>query len=292
MPQQDRYRPRTVKLDFTYNERFTELIRPGYFSLVLVTDGAAAGKLNGEGVTLTAPCVLCLSDKDQFTVLPSERLAAQTLHFAVDFFGTADLGEEGIIPNGLSAFQRSDFNTGLFLFDKTVFAKLREWFFIVGTEVLAQSDSLWVCRIKKYLLQIIGMLDDLCGEQEQEPVNLALRYIYSNYFKKITLDEVCRQACSNRVSLNKIFKARYGCTAMEYLTIYRLKMAEKILTYTRMNLSEVAHATGFEYDTYFIRQFTRWKGQSPTQFRKISQRSLLDDTRLSGSIQNSSSNGD
>ena len=280
MPQKDRYRNRILELDFEANESFRQLPYTDRFSLVLVTDGSATGILNDQAVMITAPCAFCLSDKDSFIVNNSEHIAAQTLSFSTDFFGAVNKKEDENIPTGLSVFQRNDINTGFFLLDKIVYGKLWEWFFILGTEVFAQSDSLWVCRIKKYLLQIIGMLADLYREQENDPVNLTLNHIYTNYFKKITLDELCRQAHINRVSLNKMFRNRYDCTAMEYLNNYRLNMAEKILTYTRMNLNEIAHATGFEYDTYFIRQFTRRKGMSPTKFRGISQRDILGEADL------------
>ena len=71
-----------------------------------------------------------------------------------------------------------------------VYGKLWEWLFILGTEMFAQSDALWVCRIKKYLLQIMGMLVDVYREQEHAPINLVLRHIYANYFRKITQDEL------------------------------------------------------------------------------------------------------
>jgi len=280
MPQKDRYRNRILELDFEANESFRQLPYTDRFSLVLVTDGSATGILNDQAVMITAPCAFCLSDKDSFIVNNSEHIAAQTLSFSTDFFGAVNKKEDENIPTGLSVFQRDGINTGIFILDKTVYGKLWEWFFLLGTEVFAQSDSLWVCRIKKYLLQIIGMLADLYREQENDPVNLTLNHIYTNYFKKITLDELCRQAHINRVSLNKMFRNRYDCTAMEYLNNYRLNMAEKILTYTRMNLNEIAHATGFEYDTYFIRQFTRWKGMSPTKFRGISQHNILGEANL------------
>ena len=200
MSQKDRYRDRILELDFEVNECFEQLPYADRFSLVLVTDGTATALLNNKAVEIAAPCVLCLSDEDSLTVNCSEHIAAQTLSFSTDFFGVSAKNEN--IPTGLSVFHRNEINTGLFFLDKTIYGKLWEWFFILGMEVFAQSDCLWVCRIKKYLLQIMGMLADLCREQERDPVNLALNYIHNSYFKKITLDELCRQAHINRVSLN------------------------------------------------------------------------------------------
>lgn len=281
MPQKDRYRDRMLELDFEANESFENLPQDGRFSLVLITSGSARTVLNDKVMLIMAPCVLCLSDGDKLSIQRGERIAAQTLSFAFDFFCSAENEANAAVPTGLSVFERSESNTGVFTLEKGTFTKLQEWLFILATEIYAQSDPLWVCRIKKYLLQIIGVLENLYIENERDPVELVRKYICSNYFKKITLDELCRRALINRVSLNKLFRERYGCTAMQFLNDYRLKMAEKILTYTRMSLNDVAHAVGFEYDTYFIRQFTRWKGMSPTKFRNISQRKVLGDTELS-----------
>ncbi len=105
---------------------------------------------------------------------------------------------------------------------------------------------------------------------EKSPVNLALEYIHINYSDKIRLEDLTRCAHFNRVSLNKSFQDLCGCTAMAYLLAYRLKVAESLLTHTDMSLSEVARATGFEYDTYFIKQFTAKRGMTPTEFRNTS----------------------
>ncbi|GIO98326.1 hypothetical protein J14TS5_34120 [Paenibacillus lautus] len=59
---------------------------------------------------------------------------------------------------------------------------------------------------------------------------------------------------------------------MGYLLSHRLKVAGNLLTHTDMSLNEIARATGFEYDTYFIKQFTAKKGMSPTAYREISRK--------------------
>ncbi|WP_338044680.1 helix-turn-helix domain-containing protein [Paenibacillus periandrae] len=51
-----------------------------------------------------------------------------------------------------------------------------------------------------------------------------------------------------------------------------LKVASDLLTHTDMNLNEIALSTGFEYDTYFIKQFTARKGMSPTTYRITSRK--------------------
>lgn len=114
------------------------------------------------------------------------------------------------------------------------------------------------------------MLEDLNHENEQFPVDLVLEYIYTNYSDKVTLEDLTKCAHLNRVSLNKRFQERCGCTAMGYLLLHRLKVAGDLLTHTDMSMNEIARATGFGYDTYFIKQFTAKRGLSPTVYRNLS----------------------
>ncbi len=66
-----------------------------------------------------------------------------------------------------------------------------------------------------------------------------------------------------------MFKEKFGFTAMGYLQRYRLQIASELLIHTDMSLNEIARSTGFEYDTYFIKQFTSKRGISPTTYRYV-----------------------
>lgn len=115
----------------------------------------------------------------------------------------------------------------------------------------------------------MGLLENLSRQAEQSPVDLVLEYIYTNYSNKIILEDLTSCAHLNRVSLNELFKERCGCTAMGYLQLYRMQVAGDLLIHTDMSLNEIARSTGFEYDTYFIKQFTAKRGVSPTSYRNI-----------------------
>ena len=119
---------------------------------------------------------------------------------------------------------------------------------------------------------MLGLIESLDSENGQSPVDTVLEYIHTNYANKITLGDLTQCAHLNRVSLNEMFHKRCNCTAMSYLLSYRLKVAEELLTHTGMSLNEIARSTGFEYDTYFIKQFTTKQGMTPTSFRNASRK--------------------
>ncbi len=274
MPQFDQYKNRTVNIEFIAAEDIQNLPHTERLSLVFITNGRISGRLNDRPVTIEAPGILCLSEKDSLQIIEEHSISAQSFCFHPDFLSSLPLAEAQNcgsgnlrIKTGLSLFQRDGAYTGVPSITEKAYPQLFEWFFVLGTEVSAHSDALWVCRIKKYLIQILGLLENLSRRSEQSPVDAVLEYIHTNYSDKITLDDLIRCAHLNRVSLNKMLQERWGCTAMSYLLSYRLKVAGELLTHTDMRLNEIARSTGFEYDTYFIKQFTAKKGISPTAYR-------------------------
>lgn len=277
MPQLDRHKNRTVNIEFAAIEDFNDLPYQERFTIILVTDGSLTGILNDRPIKISAPCFLCLSKDDRIKIVDRSNVSAQAFSFHTDFLNSTRLSEKQDnvstklrIQTGLSLFLRDNTQTGIYPVTVNAYPQLFEWFFVLGTEVSAQSDALWVCRIKKYLIQILGLLENLNRQGEQSPVDLALEYIYTNYSNKISLEDLTNCAHLNRVSLNRMFKERGGYTAMGYLHLYRLQVAGELLIHTDMSLNEIARSTGFEYDTYFIKQFTAKRGISPTSYRIIS----------------------
>lgn len=277
MPQIDRYKNRTLYIEFAAAEDFNNLPYEGRLSIIFITCGCINVQLNGRPVKITAPSILCLSADDRIQVLEKQNVSSQSFCFHPDFLNTAHFSESQEymsvklkIKTGLSLFQRDNGYTGVYNISEKAYIQIFEWFFVMGMEVYAQSDSLWVCRVKKYLIQILGLLEELNRHREQSPVDMAFEYIHTNYQDKILLEDLTKYAHVNRVSLNRMFQELYGCTAMEYLLTYRLKVAEELLTHTGMSLNEIANSTGFEYDTYFIKQFMAKRGMTPTEFRNTS----------------------
>lgn len=276
MPQFDQYKNRSVDIEFAAVEDFENLPYPERFTLIFITNGIINAQLNERPIEISAPGVLCLSMDDKLQVLNRDSISAQSFSFHPDFFKTSRIFETQTykpgnlkIQVGLSLFQRDNSQTGMLHISSKAYPQLLEWFFVLGTEVYAHSNALWVCRIKKYLIQILKLLEDLNRQCEQSPIDLVLDYIYTNYSQKITLEDLTNCAHLNRISLNEMFQKRCGCTAMGYLLSYRLKVAGDLLVHTDMTLDEIARSIGFQYDTYFIKQFTAKREMSPTAFRNI-----------------------
>lgn len=288
MPQNDRHRPRIVPIEFEAHENFEALPLNERVSIVLITNGKLSLILNEKAVTLTAPCVMLISQYDTIKLIDTNRLAAKSFSFnpifmnsaltferlkANDFFELEDEHDRNMMKLFLC---RDEYYDGTIDLPAGTYLRISEWLAIMGTEVYAQSDGYWTCRIRRYLLQTLYLLDDIYMERkkpctvkrEKSSVDVLLEYIHVNYSSDISLGRLCELVHINRTSLNRKFKEQVGFTSMEYLLRYRLKIACDALSHTNLSLAEIAEAIGFKYDTYFIKQFNVKMGLTPSEYRQ------------------------
>lgn len=290
MPQNDRHRTRVVQVEFEAHEVFESLPLSERVSIVLISNGKASLFINEKAVTLTAPCIMLISQYDTIKLIEATRLAAKSFSFNPQFMNSSltfdrlrdndffELEDEHD-RNMMNLFLRRDeYYDGTIDLPAKTYLRISEWLAIMGTEVFAQSDGYWTCRIRRYLLQTLYLLDDIYMDRktphtvkrEKSPVDILLEYIHVNYSNDISLDDLCELVHINRTTLNQKFKEQVGNTAMEYLLRHRLKIACDALSHTNLSLAEIAEAIGFKYDTYFIKQFTAKMGESPTEYRNKS----------------------
>jgi AraC-like DNA-binding protein len=277
-----------VPIEFEAQENLETLPLAGHVSIILLASGKANLFLNEKAVTLTAPSVLLISQYDRIKSIETLRHTAKSFSFnptflnssltfdrlkTNDVFAVADQHDRCLINLFL---HRDEYYDGTLALPAKTYIRVSEWLSLMGTEVFAHSDDYWPCRIRGNLLQTLYLLDDIfikrktpdTAKKEKFPVDILLEYIHVNYADDISLESLCEFVHINRTTLNRNFKEQTGYTAMEYLLRYRIKIACDTLYHTTLSLAEIAEATGFNYDTYFIKQFTAKMGESPTEYRK------------------------
>lgn len=93
-------------------------------------------------------------------------------------------------------------------------------------------------------------------------------YIYDNYDKKISLDDISTKFHISRSYLSKKFKAVTGFGFKEYLINIRIKQACTLLLDTSKSITDIAFECGFNDSNYFGDAFRNVKGVSPHKYRK------------------------
>jgi len=291
LPQNDRYRTRIVPIEFNSHEQLESLTLSDRVTLVLVTNGNASIIVNEKTWTLSAPRVMCLSCYDQISVLNTHNFSAKSFSFNPIFLNHS-LTFEALVENKFTHLedehdrnmlmmflQHSSEFAGIIEIPSSMYLRISEWMNIIGTETYSQSDGMWTCRIRRYLLQTLYVINDIfldmarngyvnIPKNQKDYVDIALEYIHINYQNNISLDDLCKIVNLNHTSLNRRFKAKTGQTAMNYLISHRIKIACESLVHTNLKITELAEACGFKYDTYFIKQFSKKMGISPSEYRQ------------------------
>lgn len=98
-------------------------------------------------------------------------------------------------------------------------------------------------------------------------VEPALRRIRDGYTERFTVEELAELCMVSKYHFCRVFKEVTGMTAMQYLSEYRLKIAETMLENTDKSVAEIACMCGFEDESYFCRCYKRYFGETPRKRR-------------------------
>ena len=93
-------------------------------------------------------------------------------------------------------------------------------------------------------------------------------FIQQNYTVKISLADIAASGAVGQSKCFKLFSRYIGKTPNVYLTQYRLDKSTGLLKNTDMNVTEIAHAVGFNGSSYYAEAFRKWSGKSPSEYRK------------------------
>ena len=106
-------------------------------------------------------------------------------------------------------------------------------------------------------------------EYQKNPVEPALLYISEQYHNEIKIAQLARSCAMSESYFRKVFQQNMGVSPVEYLNRYRVERAiHMIKAKKEMNVSQVAEACGFASIATFNRNFVRYSGQKPTDFKR------------------------
>ena len=125
------------------------------------------------------------------------------------------------------------------------------------------------------LLALLSRSDELNSTEVGFPVKKSDKklqqietYVSLNYTHNISIDDIATLVHMNRSSFCAFFKRTKGISFTGYLNAYRIDMACRLLTATDRTVSEIAYATGFNNLSHFCRTFLKYKGMSPSKYRR------------------------
>ncbi len=105
-------------------------------------------------------------------------------------------------------------------------------------------------------------------------IKSASEFVATNYPLSVSVEDIASAASVSRTTLFRIFRSELNTTPVDYLISFRLMQAKRLLLETDLSVSAIARSVGYEDSLYFSRAFVKNTGISPTDYRKLQQKSI------------------
>ncbi|MCD9025210.1 helix-turn-helix domain-containing protein [Cohnella silvisoli] len=110
----------------------------------------------------------------------------------------------------------------------------------------------------------------LSGRQEQSPViRQIVEFVHTSYREDFSLKTLGQTYRVHPVYLGQLFQKEMNQTFSDYLNRYRVEKALELMKNTSMKTHDISEAVGYWDTAHFYKQFKKYVGVSPAQYRKL-----------------------
>jgi AraC-like DNA-binding protein len=138
---------------------------------------------------------------------------------------------------------------------------------LYSKELIRQYVNTLIVIVAK---NIASDMPEQINEQSEGKTVDILQYIQTNIYhpEKLRAENISKEFGISEAYLGRYFKKHANETMQQYITTYKLKMIENRLLHGNMRISEIADELGFTDKSHLIRIFRKYKGMSPTEYKK------------------------
>lgn len=87
-----------------------------------------------------------------------------------------------------------------------------------------------------------------------------------------TFSDICKSLHISSGYGHRVFKRVYGITPLKFIDKEKYRKAQRLLEYSGNSIEEIAYMTGAANISIFSKQFKKWSGYSPSEYRKQTNR--------------------
>jgi len=91
--------------------------------------------------------------------------------------------------------------------------------------------------------------------------------LYNSPQHRVTVDELAARANLSKSYFQHLYKEMFGCSVVGDMIHGRLEYAKYLLQNSALSVSAISETCGYEHDTHFMRQFKKFAGVTPGQYR-------------------------
>lgn len=137
---------------------------------------------------------------------------------------------------------------------------------------LVKNEDITLPMLSKFLynytLQICSVLKKRGAESSLGIIAQVIAYVQEHYAEKLNMQIVANHFFLNKAYLGQLFKKRMGISFNYYLNMIRIEQSKQLLTYTDLNVYEIAGRVGFKDSNYFCVKFEAFTGMSASAYRE------------------------
>jgi two-component system response regulator YesN len=112
-------------------------------------------------------------------------------------------------------------------------------------------------------------VDSLMRDVKSPIIQQLLNYVHENYAQALSLKSLSQQYNIHPVYLGHLFQKETSETFTEYINKYRIGKAKEMLKETQLKVQEIAMQVGYWETGYFYKQFKKYVGISPTDYKGL-----------------------
>jgi len=121
--------------------------------------------------------------------------------------------------------------------------------------------------IKRMIYDFTRYVSQYSDETYSPVVNMAIMYIKEHVYSQIRVEDIADHCAVSVSSLQHRFRQETGMSVSEKILSYKTGKACYFLRYTSMSCIDIAFKMGYCSQSYFIKQFKREMGITPSEYR-------------------------
>ena len=152
---------------------------------------------------------------------------------------------------------------------------------LILLDELREKNEFYADSVKGELLSLLLMIVRFNpGNREQEPMTYHNRYLSdilktveymdAHYKEEIHIEDLTQLSHLSETHFRRKFSEYMQITPGDYINLLRVKKACELLRYTDCSIGDVGIQAGFRTDSAFIRNFRKFVGMTPREWRKQS----------------------